>query len=190
MLTRLTKTPAKGFRARNACAAMENPSPGSKRMERALQRAPAPQSCLTWAREAVLAARIPEQLERCCWHPRSPGQGAAAPDPVPTAWNVRASIFLGTRGFSAEFEEQKGQPWGCSERGFLIPWCGNGMEKIPWRAEWFPGTICPLSKACSWAGCSSWAFAGPNCVWCLFKGDLLTVTPRGANDFRVSNFPP
>lgn len=71
--------------------------------------------------------------ERSCWHPWSPGEGAAAPGPLPAAWNVRASVFLGRQGFPAEFEEQKGQPWGCQLReGFShsMVWQWNGEDPL------------------------------------------------------------
>jgi len=70
------------------------------------------------------------------------------------------------------------------------------MEKIPWRPDWLPTAVCFLSKACSVCGvseqplCCRWVGLCTSVSRCIFKDDLLSVTPDGANGFGVSSFPP
>lgn len=58
-----------------------------------------------------------------CSRERSPGEGAAAPDPLPAAWNVRASLFLDTHtGSQQSLRNRRASPGGASsQRAFLIP---------------------------------------------------------------------
>lgn len=119
-----------------------------------------------------------------------PGEGAAAPDPLP-APGMSEPAFSWTDMGSQQFEEQKGQAQGASsERGFLIPWCGNGIERIPWRPDCLQPPSALSAEPAPVLGVEAGCLLDQSVSWCLFKGDLLSVTPSSANDSGVSSSPP
>lgn len=169
----LTKTLAKGIRVRNARPAMENPIQEDG-------QGCAEGSCTPELPDTPTSGRAGGQ------GPCAEGRGAAGTHGA-LGKELLLLILSQQPGMSepafswAEMSSQQNlrnrrtSPGAASsERGFLIPWCSNGVEKIPWRPGWPPSTIYPLSKACSFAGCLSWVFAGPNCVL-LCPGVYLKV---------------
>lgn len=122
--TRAWLTKTAGLSVRNACPARENPSPGSKRME----RGPAPQGCLARPGVAVLAARVPVQQGEVLLAPLGKellllilGQQPAVSEPA----------FPGQTGALSSLRNRRAKPRVPAQRGVVS---SHGVA-VEWRGS-------------------------------------------------------